>query len=92
MNIINQRIFILNELFSIKDKSIEKALSNLKPPIFWKDKPHVIEQARKWNKSKIKNILRKIFDLEIKFKSNSVLKKNVALKKLLVDICAQANL
>ena len=92
MNIINQRLFILNELFSIKDKSIEKALSNLKPPIFWKDKPHVIEQARKWNKSKIKNILRKIFDLEIKFKSNSVLKKNVALKKLLVDICAQANL
>ena len=92
MNIINQRLFILNELFSIKDKSIEQALSNLKPPIFWKDKPHVIEQARKWNKSKIKNILRKIFDLEIKFKSNSILKKNVALKKLLVDICAQANL
>ena len=91
-NSINQRLFTLNELFSIKHKSVDQALSYLKPPIFWKDKPHVIEQARKWNKNKIKNILKKIFDLEIKFKSNSILDKNVAFKKLLVDICAQANL
>ena len=92
MNSINQRLFTLNELFSIKHKSVDQALSYLKPPIFWKDKPHVIEQARKWNKNKIENILRKTFDLEIKFKSNSILNKNVAFKKLLVDICAQANL
>tara|TARA_B100000989_G_scaffold101177_1_gene73939 strand:+ start:2079 stop:3065 length:987 start_codon:yes stop_codon:yes gene_type:complete len=92
MNIINQRLFILNKLFSIKNKSIDKALSNLKPPIFWKDKPHLIVQAKKWNKDKIKNILGKMYDLEIKFKSNSILNRNVALKKLLVDICAQANL
>ena len=92
INSINQRLFTLNELFSIKHKSVDQALSYLKPPIFWKDKPHVIEQARKWNKNKIKNILRKTFDLEIKFKSNSILNKNVAFKKLLVDICAQANL
>ena len=92
INSINQRLFILNELFSIKNKSVAQSLSNLKPPIFWKDKPHIIEQARKWNKNKINNILRKTFDLEIKFKSNSILNKNVAFKKLLVDICAQANL
>ena len=92
MNSINHRLFTLNELFSIKHKSVDQALSYLKPPIFWKDKPHIIEQARKWNKNKIKNILRKTFDLEIKFKSNSILNKNVAFKKLLVDICAQANL
>ena len=92
MNSINQRLFTLKELLSIKNKSVEQALSNFKPPIFWKDKPQVIEQARKLNKNKIKNILRKTFDLEIKFKSNSVLNKNVAFKKLLVDICAQANL
>ena len=92
MNSINQRLLTLNELFSIENKSVEQALSNLKPPIFWKDKPHVIDQAKKWNKNKIKNISRKIFDLEMKFKSNSVLNKNVSFKKLLVDICAQANL
>jgi len=92
MNSINQRLLTLNELFSIENKSVEQALSNLKPPIFWKDKPHVIDQAKKWNKNKIKNISRKLFDLEMKFKSNSVLNKNVSFKKLLVDICAQANL
>ena len=91
LNSINQRLFTLNELFSIKHKSVDQALSNLKPPIFWKDKPYVIEQARKWNKNKIKNILRKTIDLEIKFKSNSIIDKNVAFKKLLLDICAQAN-
>ena len=47
INSINQRLFILNELFSIKNKSVDQALTNLKLPIFWKDKPHVIEQARK---------------------------------------------
>ena len=92
LNSINQRLFTLNELFSTKHKSVDQVLSSLKPPIFWKDKPHVIEQARKWNKNKIQKILRKTFDLEIKFKSNSILNKNVAFKKLLVDICAQANL
>ena len=92
LNSINQRLFTLNELFSTKHKSVDQVLSSLKPPIFWKDKPHVIEQARKWNKNKIQKILRKTFDLEIKFKSNSILNKNVVFKELLLDICAQANL
>ena len=92
MNSINQRLFTLKELLSIKNKSVEQAMSNFKPPIFWKDKPQVIEQARKLNKNKIKNILRKTFDLEIEFKSNSILNKNVAFKKLLLDICTKANL
>ena len=92
LNSINQRLITLDEIISIKNKSVEQVLTNLKPPIFWKDKPLIIEQARKWNKNKIKNILRKTFDLEIKLKSNSSLNKNVAFKKLLLDICAQANL
>ena len=92
LNSINKRLFTLNKLFSIKNQSVNQALSNLKPPVFWKDKPHVIEQARKWNKNKIKYILKKTFDLEIKFKSKSILNKNIAFKKLLLDICAKANL
>ncbi len=92
LNSINQRLLTLNKVTSIKDKSVDQVLSNLKPPIFWKDKPFVIDQAKKWNKNKIKNILRKTFDLEVKFKSNSLLNKNVIFKKLLLDICAQANL
>ena len=93
LNLINQRLLKIADVLRLKTKdNIEVAINSLKPPIFWKDKPHVIEQARKWNKNKIKNILRKTFDLEIKFKSNSILNKDVAFKKLLVDICTQANL
>ena len=35
----------------------------IKPPIFWKDKPHILEQAKKWNKKRI-NKLSKTFELE----------------------------
>ena len=57
LNIINQR---LNKLMKINEKLkkiIEKSNSiNLKPPIFWKDKPNFYSQAKKWDgKIKLKN-------------------------------------
>ena len=91
MNSINQRLFTLNELFSIKHKSVDQALSYLKPPIFWKDKPAFLKQARKWNMKKIKKILNKTYNLELEIKSNSIVNKNILLKKLLIDICNLAN-
>ena len=75
---------------STKD-NIEKALSQLRPPIFWKDKPTFILQAKKWNLEKIKDILDKTYDLEFKMKTNPSLNKNILLKKLIVDICEKAS-
>jgi DNA polymerase III delta subunit len=63
----------------------------IKPPIFWKDKPHFIKQIKKWNLNKIKNILKKTYNLEIEIKSNASINKNVLLKKLIIDICMLAN-
>ena len=40
---------------------------------------------------KINNTLKKTFDLELKNKSNSILNKNILIKKLLIDICIVAN-
>tara|TARA_X000000950_G_scaffold3592_1_gene3818 strand:- start:473 stop:1462 length:990 start_codon:yes stop_codon:yes gene_type:complete len=91
LNSINQRLLKLNLIHSVKDKPIERAVSDMRPPIFWKDKPMVIEQAKKWNSTKIKYVLKETFDLEIRFRSDSRLDKNVSLRKLLVDICNQAN-
>jgi DNA polymerase-3 subunit delta len=92
LNIINQR---LNRLYEVVDHSkntnIDDKLTNLKPPLFWKDKPIFISQMKKWNKKKIKEILSKCYDLEISIKSNTVINKNILLKKLLLDICEQAN-
>ena len=92
LNIINQRLNKLCELIDLsKNTNIDIELTNLKPPIFWKDKPIFISQIKRWNKKKIREILNKCYNLEITIKSNSIVNKNTLLKKLLLDICEQAN-
>jgi len=92
LNIINQRLLKLNEIFKlIGQTSLEKAIDMLKPPIFWKDKPEFLKQAKKWNMNKIKKIMNKTYNLELEIKSNSIVNKNILLKKLLIDICNLAN-
>ena len=92
LNIINQRMNKLIETSElVKNLSLENAVNTIKPPIFWKDKPMFMMQAKKWNKNKIKNVLKKTYDLEIKIKSNSIINKNILVKKLLIDVCELAN-
>ena len=92
LNIINQRLNKIAEVIEMsKNNNLEKAVTLIKPPIFWKDKPLFISQTRKWSSSKIKKILNKTFNLEIEIKSNSAPNKNILLKKLLIDICQLAN-
>ena len=91
--LINQRLNRLSELYFILENtnsSIEKSIENMKPQIFWKDKPDFIAQAKKWNKKKVKNMLNETYNLEIKLKKYSF-SKNILLKKLMVDICNLAN-
>ena len=91
INNINNRLNRIKDILSNNDKSLEKAIERVKPPIFWKDKPNFLIQAKKWNLKKVSNILQTTFDLEIQFKSQSILNKNILVKKLLVDICNVAN-
>ena len=93
LNSINQRINKLYEIDSCKktNSNIESLIANLKPPVFWKDKTILIEQAKKWDKKKIKSALSKTYDVEIKIKSNSSIRKDLVLKKLIVDLCSLAN-
>jgi len=90
LNSINQR---LNKLLEVKKNTndLEKIIDEIKPPIFWKDKPDFIAQAKKWNKDKIKLILNKTYKLEIQIKSNSIIDKNILMKKLIIDLCNTAN-
>ena len=91
LNSINQRLGKLLEINKSSAENLEIAVNNLKPPVFWKDKQNVINQARKWNKNKIKSIMKKTYDIEIKIKSNSIINKKLLIKKLLVDLCSLAN-
>ena len=91
ITIINHRLNKLKIIAKDTDLSIEEKIEKLKPPIFWKDKPDFINQAKKWNVEKINKALEKSFQTEIKIKSNSIISKSILIKKLLVDICNLAN-
>tara|TARA_B110000977_G_C11018757_1_gene470476 strand:+ start:368 stop:1360 length:993 start_codon:yes stop_codon:yes gene_type:complete len=92
LSLINQRLNKLSEVSIVSQNSnLDDTVNGMKPPIFWKDKPNFIIQAKKWNSKKIQSILNKTYKLEIEFKSNAVVNKNILMKKLLVDICELAN-
>lgn len=91
ISLINLRLNKLLEILMKKNSNIEKSISDLKPPIFWKDKSNFIEQLKKWNKKKLFLALKQTYALELKIKSDSNLNKQTLLKKLIVDICLIAN-
>ena len=93
LNTINQRINKLNEIENMKQEhsNIESIISCLKPPVFWKDKPILIEQSKRWNKEKIQAALKKTYNTEIKMKSNSSIKNDLLIKNLIVELCATAS-
>ena len=93
LNSINQRINKLNEIENMKQENsnIESLISNLKPPVFWKDKPMLIEQSKKWNKNKIQAALEKTYNAEIEIKSNSSIRKDLLIKNLIIDLCTTAS-
>lgn len=92
LNSINQRLLKLLQLSAlIKETSLDNAIKNLKPPVFWKDKTTLTNQVRKWDNEKIRKALDQTYILEIQLKSNSTINSNILIKKLLVDICNLAN-
>ena len=91
LNMINQRLYKISETLNKDGKTVEAKINSLKPPIFWKDKPNFISQVKKWNKSKINNVLKETYILEKEIKSNSIINKNILVKKLIVNICQIAN-
>ena len=91
LNIINQRLRRLSEVNAKKASDLENSINELKPPIFWKDKPNFILQAKKWSLSKIRKVQEKTFNLEVIIKANSLINKEFLIKKLILDICLLAN-
>ena len=90
--LLNQRFIKLEEINSIKDNAnIEETINKIKPPVFWKDKPNLISQIKKWKTKNIKEALRNIYNLELKIKTNSAINNNILIRKLIIDLCNLAN-
>ena len=71
-----KRLVKIYELVDEKN-NIEQAISACKPPIFWKDKPLVIQQIRSWKKDGLEQLICKTNEIELLVKKNSVLAKNI---------------
>jgi DNA polymerase-3 subunit delta len=71
-----KRLVKIYELVDEKN-NIERAISACKPPIFWKDKPLVIQQIRSWKKDALEQLIYKTNEIELLVKKNSVLAKNI---------------
>jgi len=71
-----KRLLKIHELIDERN-SIDQAISSFKPPIFWKDKSLVIQQARSWKKWELKNLIYKSNEIELLIKKNSAIGKNI---------------
>ena len=90
LNLINQRLNKMAEINTLEGK-LEEKIEKIKPPIFWKDKTMFINQSKKWDNKKIKNMLDITYKAELNMKSNSSISKKSLVKKLIVDLCNVAN-
>ena len=82
----------LVKIYELVDKknNIEQAISECKPPIFWKDKPLVVQQIKSWKKNNLKNLIYKTSEIELLIKKNSGSAKNI-LSDFIIDNSRKAN-
>ena len=84
-----EKLLNLNYMLE-EEKSLEKAVDTIKPPIFWKDKPIFNKQLKKWNIKKLKEAKRILFKTELQIKKNANLNNNVLLKNLIISLFEKA--
>ena len=65
ISLLNQRFDKLKLINQLKnDDSLEQRINLMRPPIFWKDKPMFLMQAKKWNLKNINKIQNEIYEAE----------------------------
>ena len=93
LNLISNKIFKLLEikLNSTNPQNEIELVEGTKSKIFWKDRPIFLAQLKKWNHLKLEEALKKIIDIELIMKSNSLIRKDVLIKDLLIKLCGEAS-
>ncbi|MDC3035783.1 DNA polymerase III subunit delta [Candidatus Pelagibacter sp.] len=83
-NILILKIFLykLKRLKKLKSdleiqNNLEDVLSSFRPPIFWKDKEIIKQQLKYLSLNQIKNLIKKVNNLEVLVKKNSQISKNL---------------
>ena len=93
LNTLNYRIMRLHKIVkgSEENKDYEQVIDNLKPPVFWKDRPIILKQLKKWDLKKLEKTIVNIGKTEILMKKNSHLRNDIIIKELLVNLAIEAS-
>jgi DNA polymerase-3 subunit delta len=89
LNFRIEKLLKLNKEFQ-KHKNIEMAMNNIRPIIFWKDKPIFYKQIKIWNLKKLEEAKKIIVETEILIKTKLNNYNNILIKNLLVKLCNKA--
>ena len=90
LNMINFRLIKLFDLHNFGGNiDLSYAINNIKPPIFWKDKPIMLQLAKKWQKQTLNEAFLYIGTTEKMIKQNSYLNSTTLLKNLVTNLCAK---
>ena len=65
----SKKILQLSENYKI-NKNIDLTISSAKPPIFWKEKEITKQQIYKWTPNRIKELIYKLNEIELRIKKN----------------------
>ena len=90
LNLRIQKLLQLQNQCKI-DKNMDAALENIKPKIFWKDKPVFLKQIKKWNIKKLDIAKKIIINTEIRMKTKLNAYNNTLIKNLLIRLYRIAN-
>ena len=92
LNNLSRRIQKLRDLNNqyAKDKNFEKAIENLRPPIFWKDKGILLKQIKKWSPKKLIEAREILFNVEVLIKTNVSTNNNTLIKNLIINLYNKA--
>ena len=92
LNTLNFRLMKVLEIHNHKEKnnSFEEAAEKVRPVIFWKEKPILINISKKWDKQKIIEVLIYLGDLEKSIKKNSNLNALTIIKNSITNICTNS--
>ncbi len=90
LNLRIEKLSKLQEQYKI-DKNIDLAIENVKPKIFWKDKPIFVKQAARWNIEKLEKARKILINTEIRIKTKLNNYNNTLVKNLLINLCRIGN-
>ena len=92
LNMINYRLIKLLEIHrqNINNSNYNNAINNMKPPVFWKDKPVFLKLLQKWDKQRVIGALEYLGKTEKKIKNNSSLNTLTIIKNSITNICTNS--